>query len=122
MPPQDVVDASNQLKYLMLQLLERQRLNHGEVQAFGTPRRLVVVVENLYTKQAEKEVEVRGPPVSKAFDHEGNPTKAIEGFSRRYSVPLDLVFRKVDGEYSEEDLFTECILLLIYLCTISSVL
>ncbi|XP_052724448.1 glycine--tRNA ligase, chloroplastic/mitochondrial 2 isoform X2 [Vigna angularis] len=98
MPPQDVVDASNQLKYLMLQLLERQRLNHGEVQAFGTPRRLVVVVENLYTKQAEKEVEVRGPPASKAFDHEGNPTKAIEGFSRRYSVPLDLVFRKVDGK------------------------
>ncbi|XP_027907837.1 glycine--tRNA ligase, chloroplastic/mitochondrial 2 isoform X3 [Vigna unguiculata] len=97
-PPQDVVDASNQLKDLMLQLLERQRLNHGEVQAFATPRRLVVAVENLYTKQAEKEVEVRGPPVSKAFDHEGNPTKAIEGFCRRYSVPLDLVYRKVDGK------------------------
>ncbi|KAG5054851.1 hypothetical protein JHK85_007361 [Glycine max] len=98
MPPQDVVDASKQLKDLLLQLLERQRLNHGEVQAFGTPRRLVVAVENLCTKQAEKEVEVRGPPVSKAFDHEGNPTKAIEGFSRRYSVPLDLVYRKVDGK------------------------
>jgi glycyl-tRNA synthetase beta subunit len=25
-----------------LQLLERQRLKHGEVQVFGTPRRLVV--------------------------------------------------------------------------------
>nr|KYP58908.1 hypothetical protein KK1_014330 [Cajanus cajan] len=98
MPPQDVVDASKQLKDLVLQLLERQRLKHGEVQAFGTPRRLVIAVENLCTKQAEKEVEVRGPPVSKAFDHEGNPTKAIEGFSRRYSVPLDLVYRKVDGK------------------------
>ncbi|XP_028790391.1 glycine--tRNA ligase, chloroplastic/mitochondrial 2, partial [Neltuma alba] len=41
MPPQDVVDASKQLKDLMLQLLEKQRLDHGEVQAFGTPRRLV---------------------------------------------------------------------------------
>ncbi|KAL2319880.1 hypothetical protein Fmac_028849 [Flemingia macrophylla] len=98
MPPQDVVDASKQLKDLVVQLLERQRLKHGEVQAFGTPRRLVVAVGNLCTKQAEKEVEVRGPPVSKAFDHEGNPTKAIEGFSRRYSVPLDLVYRKVDGK------------------------
>ncbi|KAG5037424.1 hypothetical protein JHK86_018264 [Glycine max] len=46
-----------------------------------------VAIKNLCTKQAEKEVEVRGPPVSKAFD----PTKAIEGFSRRYIVPLDLV-------------------------------
>ncbi|RZC20146.1 Glycine--tRNA ligase, chloroplastic/mitochondrial 2 [Glycine soja] len=48
-------------------------------------------------KQAEKEVEVRGPLVPKAIDHEGNPTKAIEGFSRRYSVPLDLVYRLVNG-------------------------
>ncbi|KAL1340855.1 hypothetical protein HN51_027319 [Arachis hypogaea] len=98
MPPQDVVDASKQLKDLMLQLLEKQRLNHGNMQVFGTPRRLVVAIENLSTKQAEVEVEVRGPPVSKSFDHEGNPTKAIEGFSRRYSVPLDLVYRKVDGK------------------------
>ncbi|KAL1339185.1 hypothetical protein AAHE18_U016300 [Arachis hypogaea] len=98
MPPQDVVDASKQLKDLMLQLLEKQRLKHGNMQVFGTPRRLVVAIENLSTKQAEVEVEVRGPPVSKSFDHEGNPTKAIEGFSRRYSVPLDLVYRKVDGK------------------------
>ncbi|KAK4267917.1 hypothetical protein QN277_024636 [Acacia crassicarpa] len=98
MPPQDVVDASKQLKDLMLQLLEKQRLDHGEVQAFGTPRRLVVAVENLCSKQADKEVEVRGPPVSKAFDEQGNPTKAIEGFSRRYSVPLDLIYKKVDGK------------------------
>ncbi|KAI9094510.1 hypothetical protein K1719_026630 [Acacia pycnantha] len=98
MPPQDVVDASKQLKDLMLQLLEKQRLDHGEVQAFGTPRRLVVAVENLCSKQAEKEVEVRGPPVSKAFDEQGNPTKAIEGFSRRYSVPLDSIYKKVDGK------------------------
>ncbi|KAI4295473.1 hypothetical protein L6164_035518 [Bauhinia variegata] len=98
MPPQDVVDASKQLKDLMLQLFQRQRLNHGEVQAFGTPRRLVVAVENLCAKQAVKEVEVRGPPVSKAFDHQGNPTKAIEGFFRRHSVPLDSVYKKVDGK------------------------
>ncbi|KAK2405873.1 glycine--tRNA ligase, chloroplastic/mitochondrial [Trifolium repens] len=98
LPPQDVVDASKQLKDLILQLLERQRLKHGEVQVFGTARRLVVSVENLVTKQTGQEVEVRGPPVSKAFDQEGNPTKAAEGFSRRYSVPLDLVYRKVDGK------------------------
>ncbi|WJX35066.1 Glycine--tRNA ligase, chloroplastic/mitochondrial 2 [Trifolium repens] len=57
-----------------------------------------VSVENLVAKQTGQEVEVRGPPVSKAFDQEGNPTKAAEGFSRRYSVPLDLVYRKVDGK------------------------
>ncbi|KAM6542280.1 hypothetical protein CsatB_006727 [Cannabis sativa] len=97
-PPQDVVDASQQLKDLMRQLLDKQRLSHGEVQAFGTPRRLVIFVEDLCTKQEENEVEVRGPPASKAFDDQGNLTKAGEGFCRRYSVPLDALYRKVDGK------------------------
>ncbi|KAL6125889.1 hypothetical protein ACLB2K_073940 [Fragaria x ananassa] len=98
MPPQDVVDASQQLKDLATQLLAKQRLGHGEVQAFGTPRRLVVCVENLCTKQMENEVEVRGPPVSKSFDDQGNPTKAAEGFCRRYSVPLNSLYQKTDGK------------------------
>ncbi|KAI5389052.1 hypothetical protein KIW84_074638 [Lathyrus oleraceus] len=60
--------------------------------------RLVVSIENLFTKQTEQEIEVRGPPVSKAFDQEGNPTKVVGVFSRKYAVPLDLVYRKVDGK------------------------
>jgi hypothetical protein len=36
---------------------------------------LQVVVENLSVKQMEEEVELRGPPVSKAFDQEGKPSK-----------------------------------------------
>ncbi|KAJ4727275.1 Glycine--tRNA ligase, chloroplastic/mitochondrial 2 [Melia azedarach] len=98
MPPQDVVNASQQLKDSMLQLLNKQRLSHGEVQAFGTPRRLVVLVESLCKKQAENEVEVRGPPASKAFDPQGNSTKAAEGFCRRYGVPIDSLFTKSDGK------------------------
>ncbi|XP_050386731.1 glycine--tRNA ligase, chloroplastic/mitochondrial 2 isoform X2 [Argentina anserina] len=98
MPPQDVVDASQQLKDLIVQLLAKQRLGHGEVQAFSTPRRLVVSVGNLCTKQLENDVEVRGPPVSKSFDDQGNPTKAAEGFCRRYSVPLNSLYRKTDGK------------------------
>ena len=38
---------------------------------------LQVCVKNLSTKQAENEVEVRGPPVSKAFDGQRNPTKVL---------------------------------------------
>uniref|UniRef100_A0A5B6Z5F0 glycine--tRNA ligase n=1 Tax=Davidia involucrata TaxID=16924 RepID=A0A5B6Z5F0_DAVIN len=98
LPPHDVVYASQQLKDLIVQLLEKQRLSHGEVQAFGTPRRLLVRVENLCPMQVKNEVEVRGPPVSKAFDHEGNPTKAAEGFCRKYCVPLDSLYRRVDGK------------------------
>ncbi|XP_043712752.1 glycine--tRNA ligase, chloroplastic/mitochondrial 2 [Telopea speciosissima] len=98
MPPQDVVDASQQIKGLIMELLERQRLNHDEIFACGTPRRLVVLVDKLCSKQLENEIEVRGPPVAKAFDHQGNPTKAAEGFCRRYSVPLQSLYNKADGK------------------------
>ncbi|ONK59089.1 uncharacterized protein A4U43_C08F2860 [Asparagus officinalis] len=98
MPPHDVVDASEQLRSLTLQMLQKRRLIHGEVTAYGTPRRLVVWVEDLSLKQTENEVEIRGPPSSKAFDSQGNPTKAAEGFCRKNSAPMDCMYKKVEGK------------------------
>ncbi|KAG9452154.1 hypothetical protein H6P81_005058 [Aristolochia fimbriata] len=98
LPPQDVHDASQHLGSMIKQLLEKQRMKHGEVFACGTPRRLVVHVERLSSRQMEKEVEMRGPPVAKAFDDQGNPTKAAEGFCRKCSIPLDALIRKFDGK------------------------
>ncbi|MCL7046918.1 hypothetical protein MKW94_006110 [Papaver nudicaule] len=98
MPPHDVIDASQQLKDLIIQLLEKQRLSHGEVFACGTPRRLVVLVGGLCSKQVANEVEVRGPPVVKAYDQQGNPTKAAEGFCRKNGVAMDSLFKKTDGK------------------------
>lgn len=36
-----------------------------------------ICVESLYAKQIDNEVEVRGPPASKAFDDQGKPTKVV---------------------------------------------
>ncbi|KAL3815004.1 hypothetical protein ACJIZ3_016272 [Penstemon smallii] len=98
LPPNDVVNACKQLKDLVKQLLEKHRLSHGDVQTYGTPRRLVVCVDSLSDKQVANQVEVRGPPLSKAFDQQGNPTKAAEGFCRRNGVPLSSSYRKVEGK------------------------
>lgn len=97
LPPSDVAHASQELQNLIVQLLEKQRLSHGKVLVFGTPRRLVVHVESLFPKQVESEAEIRGPPVAKAFDRDGRPTKAADGFCRRYSVSLDSLYRRVEG-------------------------
>ncbi|XP_037458860.1 glycine--tRNA ligase, chloroplastic/mitochondrial 2-like [Triticum dicoccoides] len=98
LPPHDVVEATEQLEKYLVQILGKRRLSHGKVHSYGTPRRLAVVVENLSLKQMEEEVELRGPPVTKAFDQEGKPTKAAEGFCRKNNVPLDSLYRKVDGK------------------------
>uniref|UniRef100_A0A453QAC6 glycine--tRNA ligase n=7 Tax=Aegilops tauschii subsp. strangulata TaxID=200361 RepID=A0A453QAC6_AEGTS len=98
LPPHDVVEATEQLEKSLVQILGKRRLSHGKVHSYGTPRRLAVVVENLSLKQMEEEVELRGPPVTKAFDQEGKPTKAAEGFCRKNNVPLDSLYRKIDGK------------------------
>ncbi|RLN12105.1 glycine--tRNA ligase, chloroplastic/mitochondrial 2 [Panicum miliaceum] len=98
LPPRDVVEATEQLEKSLVNTLEKRRLSHGKVHSYGTPRRLAIVVENLSTKQTEVEVEVRGPPVTKAFDQEGNPTKAAEGFCRKNNVSVDCLYRRIDGK------------------------
>ncbi|XP_078441806.1 glycine-tRNA ligase [Wolffia australiana] len=98
MPPHDVTDAGQQMKSLIIETLAKRRIKHGEILACGTPRRLVIFVDQLNSKQTEIQTEVRGPPASKAFDQNGAPTKAAEGFCRRYNVPLDSLYKKVDGK------------------------
>lgn len=51
---------------------------------------LQVHVESLCSKQKENEVEVRGPPVSKAFDNQGNPTKVL--YSWKYRILCAMIF------------------------------
>ncbi|TVU12952.1 hypothetical protein EJB05_46619 [Eragrostis curvula] len=98
LPPRDVVEATEQLEKSLLNILEKRRLSHGKVHSYGAPRRLAVVIENLSMKQMEVEVELRGPPVAKAFDQEGNPTKAAEGFCRKNNVSVDSLYRRTDGK------------------------
>ncbi len=77
--------------------LDRLDLNHGADRAFATPRRLAVVVENLAAGQADREIERRGPAVQAAFDAQGKPTKAAEGFARSCGVDVaDLVEIETD--------------------------
>ncbi len=55
----------------------------------GTPRRLVLIAENLAHRQADREETLTGPPRKIAFDDAGKPTKAGAGFARRAGVSVD---------------------------------
>ena len=64
-------------------------LSFDKIEWFAAPRRLAVKVLNLATQQPSKEIEKRGPAVSAAFDAEGNPTKAAEGWARGCGITVD---------------------------------
>ena len=68
---------------------EKHNLGHGECQWFATPRRLALLVNELDIQQEDREIEKRGPALSAAYDDEGKPSKAAEGFARSCGVAVD---------------------------------
>ena len=69
--------------------LNQAGLIFDKIEWFAAPRRLAVKVLNLATQQPSKEIEKRGPAVSAAFDSEGKPTKAAEGWARGCGITVE---------------------------------
>jgi glycyl-tRNA synthetase len=98
LPASDLENLLSLLSERILSLLKEVRLSHGQTHVYGTPRRLVVTVENLEPVQKEVVQVIKGPPASKAFDSLGVPTKAAEGFARSRGVDVSaLEIREIDG-------------------------
>ncbi|WP_034460419.1 glycine--tRNA ligase subunit beta [Buttiauxella noackiae] len=69
--------------------LDAANFAHGEVKWFAAPRRLALKISNLAESQPDREVEKRGPAISAAFDAEGKPSKAAEGWARGCGITVD---------------------------------
>ncbi|WP_455426411.1 glycine--tRNA ligase subunit beta [Dryocola sp. LX212] len=69
--------------------LDAANIAHGEVKWFAAPRRLALKIANLAASQPDREVEKRGPAISAAFDAEGKPSKAAEGWARGCGITVD---------------------------------
>lgn len=73
----------------MVRFLSEQRLSHGQPYTAGTPRRLVLVVPDLAVRQEAFTTEIIGPSRQVAFDENGKPTRAAEGFARGQGVAVE---------------------------------
>ncbi len=99
LPPHEVPNAITQLREKVPAVLDEARLRYEEVYVTGAPRRIVVIVRKLQAQQASEVQEFRGPPADRAFDVEGNPTKAAMGFARGKGVAVeDLEIREEGGK------------------------
>jgi glycyl-tRNA synthetase beta chain len=68
--------------------LTQSRISHGGVQTCGTPRRLVVRLDDVADRQQSITEEVLGPPERIAFDENGQPTVPALKFSEKVGVPV----------------------------------
>ena len=82
----------SQLKENAAKTFADLRIEYKDIKTMGTPRRSALIVEGLAEQQADLSKENRGPAVNIAFDADGNPTKAAQGFARGQGVkPEELV-------------------------------
>lgn len=75
--------------------LKAADLPHDGIKWYAAPRRLALKVTGLAENQPDKVVEKRGPAVSAAFDADGNPTKASQGWARGNGITVDQAERMV---------------------------
>ncbi len=101
LPSHDVTAVISFLKGAAPKFFDDLRLAHGDIQIFATPRRLSILVQDLAPRQEDMAELARGPSAKIAFDADGNPTKAAQGFARGKGVDVSqLEVREMDeGEY-----------------------
>ena len=101
LPPVALKTLSNAFVEEFVAGLKRSGLEFGDVHPFATPRRLGLWIESCAFRQPDRQIERRGPAVKAAFDKDGEPTRAAEGFARSCGVSVsDLARLKTDkGEW-----------------------
>lgn len=101
MPSAPLDNAVKQLGKLVTLGLKEAGLSHGEVRVVSSPRRLAVLVDAVATATDEVHEVKRGPAAKIAFDVDGNPTKAAEGFARKSGVSASELVRREDTDGRE---------------------
>ena len=93
--------AMADMELLMKRELTAARLEFGEIVTLGTPRRLVLAVKGIAERQPDADLTAMGPAKSVAFDGQGNPTRAAQGFARGQGVEVSelTVVLTEKGEY-----------------------
>lgn len=100
-PARFIPDAMTELETRLVGALGEAHLACEGVRVMATPRRLALMIERLSVGQPDREVVIKGPPVSVAFGSDGAPTPAGLGFARKAGVDLDACERGEDerGEF-----------------------
>lgn len=82
LPPKFLKKFSDAFAKNVAANLSAANLSFKEIKSFATPRRLAIKIIELATEQPDSEIEKRGPALSAAYDQQGKPTAACEGFAR----------------------------------------
>ena len=101
MPARFIPPALLQMEENAKAIMTENHIRCSEIRTYGTPRRLVLIVEGIPPMQEDRKKEVFGPSKKVAFDEKGKPTKAAVGFARSQGISVEslTIGKKEKGEY-----------------------
>ncbi|MCK5630885.1 MAG: glycine--tRNA ligase subunit beta, partial [Nanoarchaeota archaeon] len=86
--------AIDSIKKFLKENLEKSRIDFSDFDVYATPRRIAIFISDLAHSQKEEEIELKGPSEKVAFDSNGNPTKALQGFLNGNNINLDNIYKE----------------------------
>lgn len=99
LPARLIEGALKQLSDNTDKMLKEERIGYESIKTYSTPRRLVLIIEGLKDEQDTLEESIKGPAKRIAYDDDGNPTKALQGFMRGKNITLeDIYLEEHNGE------------------------
>lgn len=93
LPPKSLKTLRDALKTDVENGLKQAGLNFSSIDAYAAPRRLALKINAIDAAQPDNQKRFDGPAVQAAYDAEGKPTKALEGFLRGQGINADQVSR-----------------------------
>ncbi len=91
LPPKSLKTLRDALQAETVKGLKDAGLAFDSIEAYAAPRRLALKIVNVDGAQADTQKRFDGPAVQAAYDAEGKPTKALEGFMRGQGISIDQV-------------------------------
>ena len=88
LPPKALKKLSDAFTQGIVDGMTQAGFEIGAVQSYAAPRRLAVLIKDVPASQPDRDVERKGPNLKAAYDADGNPTKAVEGFARSCGVTV----------------------------------
>jgi glycyl-tRNA synthetase beta chain len=88
LPPKALRGLMDAFAANLVGAINEARLEHGDTHAYASPRRLAVIVDKLAVSQEDRRLSQKGPPVSVAYDDDGNPQPPAIAFAKKCGVDI----------------------------------
>ena len=101
LPPKSLKPLRDALQSSVETQLKDAEIDYQTLKAFAAPRRLAIQIEGIADKQPDRTEQKRGPAIKAAYDSEGNPTRAAQGFAKGLGIDTsELITINTDkGDY-----------------------